>query len=135
MTTPLAPQPTTLYVCTQCDRNPAHHESKTAEGHAFYKTLTQHFAAQEHLHIKPIECLGGCECNGTPNGCCSIGITSAHGHAYVINQLNPAADIWKLEELLRLYAEHPQGRILSRNSPHTQALLPHIATRVPPALK
>jgi predicted metal-binding protein len=122
----------TLYVCAVCDRNPTVADTPAAEGRIFYQQVQAHFAGHEGIRVKSVKCLGGCECNGTPNGCCSVALTSHGRHTYVLNQLNPAADVWKLDEFLRLYNARPNGRIWCRDSVHAEALRPHIATRVPP---
>jgi predicted metal-binding protein len=129
-----------LHVCTTCDRDPARMETPQAEGTGFLNALETHFAQSPlpgtKLILKPVKCLGGCEClpagSSRPNGCCSVGLSAPGRWSYVLNRFNPESDIWKLAELLRLYLERPNGRIASKESPHRDAIKGHIGTRVPP---
>ncbi|HEX2859828.1 MAG TPA: DUF1636 family protein [Alphaproteobacteria bacterium] len=122
----------TVYVCTSCDRNPAQLETPQAEGFAYLAQVKQLLKNQPSLQVCGVKCLGGCEANGTPNGCCSIGLTATGKHSYVFNQLMPGTDDDKLLELIQLYFKRPNGRIHCSESPRADALRPHVTTCVPP---
>lgn len=122
----------TVYVCTSCDRNPARLETPQAEGLAYLAQVKQLLKARP-VEVCGVKCLGGCEAGGTPNGCCSIGLTASGKHSYVFNQLVPGADDSKLLELIELYFKRPNGRIHCSESPRADALRPHVTTCVPPA--
>ena len=130
----------TVYVCTTCDRSPARHDTPEAEGTGFLNALRTHFDQSRvpgtKIILKPVSCLGGCEAlpaaSPLPNGCCSVGFAAPRRWSYVLNRFDPAADVWKVAELLRLYLLRPNGLIASRESPHRPAIKPHIAARVPP---
>ncbi|PZP38863.1 MAG: hypothetical protein DI585_06030 [Pseudomonas fluorescens] len=124
-----------VFVCRSCDRDPARWEKEGAEGAGFLvqvRKLLKHFPDVE---VKGMNCLGGCECSGMPNGCCSVGFASRGRFSYVFNQLKPDVDGWKVVELLKLYRKRGNGRIACADSEHNDALRPHVATRVPSAEK
>ncbi|TKW61091.1 MAG: DUF1636 domain-containing protein [Blastochloris viridis] len=121
----------TLYVCAVCDRNPSRLDTAQAQGYLFLRKLRHVFKGENDIKLKSVKCLGGCECNGKPNGCCSVGLTSANRHSYVLNQLDPQKDIWKIIEFLRLYRAQKNGRIYCKHSIHADVLRPHVATRIP----
>lgn len=127
----------TVFVCRQCDRDPAVQDTPAAEGGAFLKKVKRLLLPMKDVVVKPVDCLGGCECGqtGQPNGCCSIGFAGEGRYSYVFNGLKPETDEWKIGELLRLYKQRKSGRITSVDSPHRAEIAPHIATRVPPFAK
>jgi predicted metal-binding protein len=121
----------TVFVCTMCDRDPAKVEAPRAEGLAYLAHVKKLLRGQP-VKVCGVKCLGGCEANGTPNGCCSVGLAGEGRHSYVFNKLNPSTDDWKLLEFLKLYLRKPHGRIMCGESARADELRPHVATRVPP---
>lgn len=121
----------TVFVCTMCDRDPTRMETPQAEGLAYLAQLKKLFKDQP-VKVCGVKCLGGCEANSTPNGCCSVGLVGEGRHSYVFNQLNPTTDDWKLLEFLERYFKRPPGRILCRESERGDELRPHVCTCVPP---
>lgn len=119
----------TLFVCLRCDRDAARFETAEAEGRGWFKILKQAFADNDGVQVRSTNCMGGCECSGMPNGCCSVGLVSEGKYGFVLNQLNPESDTAKLEILVQRYQESGDGRLKCGNEPD---LLRHIATRLPP---
>lgn len=123
----------TVFVCRTCDRDKAKWETPEAEGVGFLGQVRRLLRGDASVKVRAVACLGGCECNGTPNGCCSVGLAGKGRFGYVLNQFDPAQDGWKVLEFLRLYRLKPNGRIVCRDSDHYDQLTGHVATRVPPA--
>lgn len=127
----------TVFVCRLCDRDPTVQDTVAAEGGAFLKQMKRVLAPMKDVVVKPVDCLGGCECSPEkqPNGCCSVGFAGEGRYSYVFNGLNPATDEWKVLQFLKLYKMRRSGRIACADSPHRTDIAPHLATRVPPFVK
>ena len=94
-------------------------------------------AGAKDVQVKPVDCLGGCECSpdAALNGCCSVGFAGEGRYSYVFNRLKPDVDGWKVLEFLRLYKKRKSGRISCADSVQRAEIAPHLATRVPPFAK
>lgn len=124
--------PITLFVCLRCDRDASRLGTAAAEGRKWFKQLKRLFAGRVEVKVASTNCLGGCECSvaaGEVNGCCSVGLLGKGRYGYVLNQLDPEHDMAKVEEFVRRYATHKDGRLKCAKEPELKR---HIATRLPP---
>lgn len=121
----------TLFVCLNCDRETARIHAPDADGRGWFKNLKKALAGQDGVQVKSVNCLGGCECSvaeGDGNGCCSVGLVGSGKFGYVLNQLVPGMDDWKVLDFIKRYQRRKDGLLGCKDVPELKR---HIATRLP----